>query len=287
MQIFPFNWEPKILFIQLIKHSSDLLIPHKGNGFLSCVWDVSAGTWCFFTARMLSSYIHWELPAQNQILYSKVWLRQSSGFCKKRKELGREMTFCGHVLCLWSRRVIYPWKILICIPEGLLLWETWHWGFFERLESAQVGAGGVTLGGESDRLLRGFHSPVKQLLKVWQALQSPVFVLFRNPRKPYFIPTLPDTPNSTTNSRGRGQFSLQKCQRFCLNSCSPTCRSCPVGPGEDFSIWSLGTAISWGFCSSCRTPMNVTRREVTPIWQLVSWSRNQSCWCDFMLQIVL
>lgn len=143
------------------------------------------------------------------------------------------------------------------------------------------------LGGESDRLLRGFHSPVKQLLKVWQALQSPVFVLFRNPRKPYFIPTLPDTPNSTTNSRGRGQFSLQKCQRFCLNSCSPTCRSCPVGPGEDFSIWSLGAAISWGFCSSCRTPMHVTRREVTPIWQLVSWSWNQSCWCDFMLQIVL
>lgn len=94
-------------------------------------------------------------------------------------------------------------------------------------------------------------------------------------------PTAPQTPGAG------GQFSLQKCQRFCLNSCSPTCRSCPVGPGEDFSIWSLGAAISWGFCSSCRTPMNVTRREVTPIWQLVSWSWNQSCWCDFMLQIVL
>lgn len=203
MQIFPFNWEPKILFIQLIKHSSDLLIPHKGNGFLSCVWDVSAGTWCFFTARMLSSYIHWELPAQNQILYSKVWLGQSSGFCKKRKELGREMTFCGHVLCLWSRRVIYPWKILICIPEGLLLWETWHWGFFERLESAQVGAGGVTGRGVRQAAQR-FSFPCEAAVEGMAGFTITSVCAVQKPQKAFFHPYIARYPQQHHKLQGQG-----------------------------------------------------------------------------------
>lgn len=209
MQIFPFNWELKILFIQLIKHSSDLLIPHKGDGFFCCVWDVCAGTWCSFRARMLSSEIHWELPAQNGILICTARCDlgnpQLCGFCKKRKKLKRAVTFCGHVLCLQSRRVIYPWKILVCSWVGLLLWETWNWALFERLEPAQVGAGGGGSGRDSGGLLRGVSLPCGAVLEGLPGFTTTtVFVLLRNCREPHFSPRMPDTPNTTTNSRGMG-----------------------------------------------------------------------------------
>lgn len=98
-------------------------------------------------------------------------------------------------------------KILICILEGLLLWETWKWGFFEREGS--------------DRLLRGVSFPCEAAVEGMAGFTiTTVFVLFRNPRKPYFIPGLPDTPIAPQTPGAGGQIALQKCQRFCLNSCS-------------------------------------------------------------------
>lgn len=255
MQIFPFNWELKILFIQLIKHSSDLLIPHKGDGFFCCIWDVCAGTWCSFRARMLSSEIHWELPAQNGILICTARCDlgnpQLCGFCKKRKKLKRAVTFCGHVLCLQSRRVIYPWKILVCIWVGLLLWETWNWALFERLEPAQVGAGGVALAGTQGGCSEEFHSPVEQFLKVCQALQPPqCLCCSETAESPISAPECQIPPIPPQTPGAWAQFALHKCQRFCLNSShlQEGVEVVLLDQEKISSVWSLAAAISWGFC---------------------------------------
>lgn len=150
------------------------------------------------------------------------------------------------------------------------------------------GAAWVALGGEMGRVVTGVSFPCEAAVEGLSGFTiTTVFVLFRNSGKPHVIPRMPDIPSTTTNPGAWVQFALHKCQGFCLNGCSSHVQKgvevVPLDKEETSSVWSLGAAISWGFCSSCQTGMNVTRRDATPIWQLVSWSRNQRCLCDFGL----
>lgn len=173
-------------------------------------------------------------------------------------------------------------KILLCIQVGLLLWETWNRFVWE----AGVSSGG-SWSGDSGRgvggLVRGVSFPCGAVVEDLPGFTiTTVFVLFRNPRKPHFTPKMPDTPNTPQTPEAWTQFALRKCQRFCLNS-SRLQKGVEVVPLDqektpESGPWELQSAE----ISACHTCLNVTRREVTPIWQLVFWSRNQSCLCDFI-----
>lgn len=148
------------------------------------------------------------------------------------------------------------------------------------------GSWSVTLGVGQAALRCLFHSPGKQLVK---ALQSPQCLCRSDtPESLILSPECQIPPIPPQTPGAQAQFALYKHQGFYLNGCS-SCMHQGVEAvlldQKTYSVWSLGAAISWGFCSSCHTCKNVTRREVTPIWQLVSWSRNQSCLCDFTLPV--